>query len=141
MATLFTDNELAPMESIMSQLYCNALGQSCSFPRLSLHGPMELGCLRIPMVRQKVTRSRLNYFLFNIQCSSNISKKLEKSVVITKLELGLFDQFFSNPHQRPGHLTSPMLCVQLWYETEPHALILCLAPYATWVPYPQDKMA
>jgi hypothetical protein len=61
-------------------------------------------------------------------------------MVITKVELGLFDQFFSNPHQHHGHLTSPMLFVQLWYETESHGLILCLAPYATWVIFLTNKV-
>ncbi len=65
----------------MSQLQCSVLGLNWNFPRAVLHGPMALGGLGIPSADQKITRDRVNYFLFNNRRTSTISSKFDISVI------------------------------------------------------------
>lgn len=135
----FTDNEIRPLESMLSSLQCSALGLNFHFPRVILHGSMLLGGLGIPTAKQKATRDRINYFLFNMHHPSTISTKIVASIIFTQLEIGIFTPFFSSEFQRFGPLATPTCCVQIWKETQPHGVPLRLAKCESWLPEPLSQ--
>lgn len=120
----FMDNEIRPLEAILSSLQCSALGLNRHFPRALLHGSTLLGGLGLPTAKQKATRDRVNYFLFNMHNLSTISKKFSSSIIFIQLEIGTFSHFFSSDFQCYGHLATPTYCVQIWRETQPHGVTL-----------------
>lgn len=125
-----------PIDSLLTQLKCSALGLNCNFPRAVLHGPLELGGTGIPSSQQKLTAERINYFLYSIHRDTMTRKKLEISIIYTLIESGLMSQFFSKSYQRYGHLVSSVFCIQIWKETEPHGISLRPSPTKTWIPHP-----
>jgi hypothetical protein len=137
MATYFSHQEMGSINSIMSQMQCAALGLIRNFPWAILHRPTILGGLGIPDVTSQVTAIRLNYFLFTIRQQSHVSMKLEISIIITQLEVGVFKQFFSQPFETFGHLTTRTLGTQIWRETEPRGIQLRAAENAIWTPKSQ----
>jgi hypothetical protein len=134
--TFFTDHEIKPIESVISQLKCALLGLNRNFPRSILHGPPSLGGIGIPSTRQKTTRERLIYFFFYIRRKSNSQKKYSASIIYTQMELGIFSQFFSSSYSQYRHLATISLCVQIWRETEPFRVFLKPTSNATWTPHP-----
>jgi hypothetical protein len=107
--------------------------------RAILHGPTFLGGISIHSSHQKITRERLNYFLYNIRQNLIIQKKLTASIIYTQIETGLFLQFFEAPFSQYGHLATITFCVQIWRETEPNDVFLQSSSDATWVPEPLGK--
>jgi hypothetical protein len=101
----------------MSSLKCSALHLNKHFPRAILHGSLLLGGMGIPTNQQKATHDRINYFLFNIRCESDITPKLKASIIFTQLEVGTFQQFFSIPFEQFGPLATHTIGVQIWKET------------------------
>jgi hypothetical protein len=66
MATLYTEKEFKPLDSIMAPLYCHTLNLNQSFSRAILQGSMSLSGIGGPLAGQQIMRIRLNYFLYNI---------------------------------------------------------------------------
>ena len=133
---LYKGSDIRPLDSITSQMKCTSLGLNMHFPRAILHGPSQLGGMRIPSTSQKKSKDRLNYFLCKIRGNSSNTKKLDKSIIYTQMEVGFFTQFFSLPFELIGHLAADSFCVQLWSELEPKGLILQSAIGCTWTPAP-----
>jgi hypothetical protein len=125
-----------PVSSIMTSLQCAALGINRHFPRAILYGPTCLGGCGLPSPTQKITRERINYFLYNIRSLSSNFHQLEISIIYTQLEVRTVQQLFSIPFSVFGHLTFPTFCVQLWKEIEPYGLLLRPAQMTTWTPQP-----
>jgi hypothetical protein len=121
----------------MEQMQYHALGLNRNFPRNVLHGPLMLGGLGIPSPAHKVTALRLNYFLYNMRRSSPVSHKLEISLIISQLEIGIFGQFLAQSYESYGFLATLTLGTQIWQETEPNGIRLQAAPSAIWTPSPQ----
>jgi hypothetical protein len=109
--TFFSSNDIQPLDSIISQMKCVALGLNCHFPRVILHCPLLLGGMGIPSLIQKNAKDWLNYFLFNVRRPSTISIKIEISIVYTQIELGMFEQFFSLPFQAYSHRNFSLYCI------------------------------
>jgi len=96
-----------------------------------------LGGLGIPNISHKVTAIRINYFLYNMRNPSQITTKLEISLIITQMEVGIFQQFLSQSFNKYGKFAALTLGTQMWKETEPFGLQLCAAPEAMWTHQPQ----
>ncbi len=79
--TLYPIRDLSPIESTISQMQCAALGLNRNFPQALLHGPPDLGGIGVPSPQHKITRDRIFYFLFNIRQVSDISQKLDMSLL------------------------------------------------------------
>jgi len=120
----FSMENIKPIDSILSQMKCVALGLNRHFPRVILHGPLLLGGLGIPSSLEKNAKDRLNYFLFNTRCPSTISSKFDISIVYTQIEIGTFEQFFSTSYHEYGHLVFLSYCVQIRQEMEPQGIIV-----------------
>jgi hypothetical protein len=60
--TFFSDNEIKPIESVILQQQCAALGLNRSFPCTILHGPTFLGGIGIHSSQQKSHVTRLTFF-------------------------------------------------------------------------------
>jgi hypothetical protein len=73
------------LDQIFSQMQFNALGFNEHFLRSLLYGLIELGGIGIASLNQKITATRINYFLFNMRWASQIHDKLDLSVTITQL--------------------------------------------------------
>lgn len=102
----FSPTQLQPIDTNYTQLKCSALGLNRNFPRTVLHGPPELGGLGIILSKQKITRERINYFLYNIWCDYTIREKLNISIIYTQMEVGLLSQFLSKSFYKFGHLAT-----------------------------------
>jgi hypothetical protein len=61
-AAYFLDREISPINSILNQMQCVALGLNRNFPRAILHVPPSLGGLGLPSPMQKIMKLRVNYF-------------------------------------------------------------------------------
>jgi hypothetical protein len=122
--TIFSDMDIKPVESILSNLRCSVLGLNRNFPRALLYGPALLGSLGLPSPKHKNTRHHINYFLFNCQHSSPISHKLDITILYSQLEVGIFHQFLSQPYHRYRHLATTSFICQIWKETEQHEITL-----------------
>lgn len=134
MAIFYSLKEIEAIQCVLSQLQCQSLGLNRNFPRVLLHGPMTLGGLGVPSVSHKITAIRINYFLYNLRTPSPTAMKLEISILISQLEIGIFNQFLAEPYDKYGSLASPTLCTQIWRETEPFGLQLRASPEAIWTP-------
>lgn len=121
--TFFKCGELKPIESIISQMRCAALGLNRNFPQALLwhHTTWRAGS---PSPTQKITRERTNYFLMNIRRDSILEKKFSASIIYTQMEIGSFEQFFSLPFSQYSDLTTITMGIQIWSETEPFCLVL-----------------
>ena len=98
-----------------------------------------LGGIGIPFSSQKNTKEQLNYFLYNIRCTSTIQKKIDMTIIYMQIEVGSFQQFFPIPFQEYGHLVLPLFCVQLWQELEHKGILICPSESSTWTPSPLCK--
>jgi hypothetical protein len=57
----FSEDNIKPVDSLLSQMKCVALGLNRHFPCVLLHGPLLLGGMGVPSSRQKNAKDRLNY--------------------------------------------------------------------------------
>ncbi len=135
-ATYFSPSDIAPIDSILTQMRCTALGLNKNFPRGIIHGPPLLGGMGIPSPHQKITKDRINYFLYNIRWKSDIHQQLNISIIYSQIEVGLFHQFFAIPFYRYGHLATQSFCVQIWRKNEPFGLQVHPSSNSTWIPSP-----
>jgi hypothetical protein len=60
--TFFSDNDIKPIESVILQQQCAALGLNRNFPCTILHGPTFLGGIGIHSSQQKSHVTRLTFF-------------------------------------------------------------------------------
>jgi hypothetical protein len=81
----YSPTEIDPIDSILSQMKCNALGLNRNFPRAVIHGPMVLGGLGIPSLHQKNTKDLITCFLFNLRKASSVRVKLEISIIAVSI--------------------------------------------------------
>jgi hypothetical protein len=132
--THYTESEVRPIESVISQLKCSALCLNRNFPRALSYGSTKLGGLGIPAPTHKVTKDRINYYLWNKRQCTNLEKKFNVSISYTQLEVGTFEQFDSIAFTQYGHLAMTIMCIQIWRETEPKVLILKPSSDVTWIP-------
>jgi hypothetical protein len=110
----YSHSDIAPIDSIISQMKCSALGLNRNFPRAVLHGPPYLGGMGISSIQQKNTKDLITYFLYNLHRPSPIREKIEVSVIYTQMEVGTFSQFFRIPFEVYGHLATMVTCIHLW---------------------------
>lgn len=115
---------------------CTALGLNKNCPRGIIHGPPLLGGMGIPSPHQKITKDRINYFLYNIRWKSDIHQQLNISIIYSQIEVGLFHQFFAIPFNWYGHLATQSFCVQIWRKNEPFGLQVHPSSNSTWIPSP-----
>jgi hypothetical protein len=134
--TSFSSQNIQPIDSVLSQLKCTALGFNRNFPRAVIHGPKIIGVAGIPSLTQKNTKDRVTYFLYNLRKCSTIRDNLEASIIYTQIEVGSFDHFLTLPFATYGHLATEVSCVQFWGDTEPEGLVLHPAHSVCWTPTP-----
>ncbi len=134
--TQYLHSELSPIDSVLSQMKCAALGLNRNFPWAILHGSHCLGGIGIPSLCQKNTKDRISYFLYNLRRESSVREKLEISIIYTQLEVGSLQHYLTLPYNLYGHLPMIVACVQIWRDTEPYGLHLRPAAHITWTPAP-----
>jgi len=86
--------------------------------------------------QHKITKDRIFYFPFNIWRVSDVSQKVDISLIYSHIEVWSFQQFLTLPYSQYSHLSTVSFCIQLWRETELFSLNLQPAPQATWIPTP-----
>jgi len=134
--TFYSLAEIKPIESILSQLKCSALGLNRNFPHAVLHCPILLGGIGIPSLTQKNAKDRILYFLFNLCRRSTVRDKLEVSIIYTQMEVRTFPHYLTCSYAMFGHLATMVACVQIWRDTEPFGLHLRPAQGISWTPNP-----
>jgi len=134
--TFFQANEIKPITSAISRLRCSTLGVNRHFPMSLLYGPKSLGGNGITHRKHANTLKWINYFLYNVRMRSDISLKLEVSIIYAQLKVGTFHQLFSLSLSDYGHLVTSSFVAQLWYEMEPHGVTLEPANGCIWTPDP-----
>lgn len=124
MAALYSLEDLEIIIRRFSAAYCHALGINIHLPRAVLYGPADMGGLEIPNLHTLLLVIWLTCFPYHTRLQTQVGKKLEISITLLQLEVGLVSSVLQAPFTRYKHLGTPSLVRCQWGETEPNNILI-----------------